>query len=234
MLRLARHITPLAVLLVLASCSETTGPPIEGMEGFPQLLGSIVGVPTSDAEVVHLRHSPWAPALETYQLSFWAHKGEAKTVEVHYQNGEWDDGSWEPDDDYDHYVRPFIRLHIPAEGLAVDPSGDKIGKKDSVLITVQIDSSDFNVTFGPSGLRFSDKAPASIEMWYHHADDDLNRDGVVDSYDWSLRQSLSYWYRAQDVSPWYLVISANDSYDEWIKTLLYHFSGYAVSWDDDD
>ena len=44
MVRLAHYMSPLALLVVLASCSETTGPAIEGLEDFPQLLGSIVAL----------------------------------------------------------------------------------------------------------------------------------------------------------------------------------------------
>ncbi len=218
-----RSLIPLALVMFLASCSESTGLEQNDLE-VPQFLGQIMTTANYDAEARMLRQVSSAPPLETYELGFWAVKGEAKTVRVDY-----DDVQCDPDDgDAEDTEGCFMRFHIPSNGLAAYPDGTPMVNGDSVYITASIEAGSYHVDFGPSGLQFNQDAPADIEMWYYYADPDIDGDGDVDDYDQKYRMNLGYWYNPDYSDAWYRVISANDGYSNWTRTLLYHFSGYAV------
>lgn len=166
-----------------------------------------------------LRHSPAAPALETYQVSFWAYVGKNRSVEVRYQNGLPNSGSGDR----------FVRFTVPSGALTTGLDGKRLKAGDSLLITMAFDAVDFRIDFEPSGLAFARNTPAELEVWYGNADPDVNRDGVVDEVDASILSSQLRVYH-YDRKGWAPVPSRNEASFKTIMGIVGGFSGYAVSW----
>lgn len=203
---------PLAIVLALAGCRDAAAPPL-GM------LGEVVSEPTPSPQVHILQQAPTAPPLETYQVSFWAKKGEPSLITVNYQPAP---GQW--------VGQPFLRFYIPKTGLLAGAGSQPLSTGDSVHVTLTIDPVSFAVDFQPSGVWFSTGAPAYLTLWYQNANPDLNGDGVVDATDEALKAQLAVWYRAAKTYPWMKLSSNNDPTLPAVSTAVYHFSEYAVSW----
>jgi hypothetical protein len=208
---------PLAILLAFAGCREPTAPTAPPTA--PRVLGEVESLATTDSGLHVLQQAPGAPPLETYQVSFWAYRGQASTVQVNYQPTAGDTAG-----------RPFLRFDIPENGLRADSDGVRLQQGDSVFITLTIDSVAFSVDFQPSGVVFSKHFPASLTLWYENANPDLNGDGVVDDADQGLLQQLAVWCRPVGARSWFMLSSNNDATLPSISTALYHFSEYALSW----
>jgi hypothetical protein len=194
----------------IAGCGDVSAPVLPASS--PSLQGGPAGI--------HILHQGVnSPKLETYRLAFWMVKGRGKSVAVNYLpaagavSGE-----------------PFLRFQIPSGGLEAGPRGRPLRNGDSVLVSLTIDPTTFQVGFEPSGLQFSRGNPASLQIWFHHADPDLNGDGVVDAIDEALCQQLSFWYQLRPGQPWQPMASQRDLVGMSVSTALYHFSGYSVSW----
>jgi hypothetical protein len=174
---------------------------------------------TVDSGLHVLQQAPGAPPLETYQVSFWAYRGQASTVQVNYQPAA-----------RDTVGQPFLRFDIPEDGLRTGADGVRLQEGDSVFVTLTIDPVVFSVDFQPSGLVFSRRLPASLTLWYENANPDLNGDGAVDATDQALQQQLALWCRLVGTRSWFKLSSNNDATLPSVSTALYHFSEYAVSW----
>lgn len=212
-----RRSSPLLLLLGLAACDDAAAPAAGPAQ--PAALGSEIGAPTDGAQLHFLGQGSGTPPLETYQVSFWAVKGQAATVSVEYQPAPGQAAG-----------TPFLQFGIAKDGLAAWPDGTPMHLGDSVQVTLNIDSTTMSVDFQPAGLRFSEFRPAMLQLWFHHADPDLNGDGVVDGADYLLCQQLDFWYSPMSGSPWVRLSSERDLTGMWVKTALHHFSRYAVSW----
>ncbi len=218
--RFLRGSALVAILWTVAGCRDAVtpldGPQLAGSA--PTMLGEMTSLPT-DAEGMHiLQQGAAAPALETYQVSFWARKDRASTVVVNYTTGE-----------------PFLRFDIPRDGLKRGPGDNddddrKLRKHDSLLITLTIDPRTFTVDFQPSGVVFDKHHRATLAMWYENANPDLNGDGVVDATDYALTQQLAIWTRHAKRAPWMKLASGDGAFLPFVWTELRHFSQYAVSW----
>ena len=213
-MRLRRYVMPLTLVLVVAGCTDQTGP---SPAAVPAPLAAVVPMPPPGTHI--LRQSVTAPRLQTYQVSFWAKRGTQTTVFVNYRRRP---GQWLPD--------PFLRFRIPINGLVAGAGGVPLARGDSVRITLTIDTVLFNVDFQPSGVLFSTSSPAQLGIWYQDADPDLNGDGVVDAIDETLKQQLAIWYKGTRTDAWRQLWSRNDTTQELVTAALYHFSQYAVSW----
>jgi hypothetical protein len=204
---------PVAAVLALAGCQDATGP--AGASHAPAYEYS---APYAGPEVNYLRQAPTAPALETYEVSFWAHEGQRSVVTVNYlPTGDASVG------------QPFLRFEIPRNGLATDASGQRFKRGDSVLVTLTIDPVNFEVDFQPSGLRFARGRLARLTLWYQNADPDLNGDGVVDAVDAACRELIALWGRATGAR-WVKLPTDVDRTLPSVSPVLSHFSEYAVSW----
>ncbi|UCG85937.1 MAG: hypothetical protein JSW71_18820 [Gemmatimonadota bacterium] len=230
------HILPVGLVLALASCGDSTGPPHQLAER--DALGSISGPGVTAAALQPIRYdarmitrgneplfhvmalsASGDPQLETYELSFWAVRGREVTVGVDYVNNDQESGS-------------FLSFTVPANGLYGRPDGTLFSQGDSVEITVTIDPDQLLVKFLPAGLVFNQAAPAQLQLWYEVAGGDLDGDGNVDADDGDVQHDrLGLWYQQDAGTLWYPIVSSHDSGREWFKTHLYHFSGYVVSWD---
>jgi hypothetical protein len=207
----------LIVLVAFAGCRDATAPtaPMDrptpaGLEASTQLWA---GGPST------LVQAPWAPALETYQVSFWARRGKATTVKVNYLPAPG------------HAVgQPFLRFNIRKDGLQRGADGRALLKHDSVYITLTIDPVAFDVKFEPSGVRFAMQSPASLTLWYTNANPDVNGDGVVDRTDALLRAESGLYYIKPHKGVKRRLPSNNDPQHQTITGPLLHFSEYAISW----
>ena len=153
-------------------------------------------------------------SLDTYQVSFWAVRGEARSVQINYQSS------------IDGGNHPFLRL-TTTDPQFVPGVGD-LAVGDSVLITVTIDTTKIGVSLEPSGLQFG--APSQLQIWYGGAGGDLNGDGVVDSTDAQVEQQLlGLWYREGDADQWAHLSASQDASDKSFTYALPHFCEYAIA-----
>ncbi len=199
------------IMVMLAACREAAAPRDE-----QRVVADVVD---SSAGLHILQQSPTAPALETYQVSFWVTKGKAATLIVNYQAP---DSQKVPD--------PFLVFGVPKDGLIAGPDDPHMAKGDSILLTVSIDPTRFLVHFGPSGTKFSAKSPATLTMCYEHMDPDLNGDGVVDETDKALQQQISFWTQSMKEGAWFKLPTKYDPSNPCVSAQIFHFSEYAVSW----
>ncbi len=215
---------PIALALVLGACGDPAAPldqqPRPGRPAMELAPGSngTYSWPAATG-IVTLRQSPTAPPLETYQVSFVAWRRKSSTVTVNYQAVDGQDVG-----------QPFLTLYIPKRGLVAGAGGVPLARGDSVIITITIDPVDFSVDLQPSGVLFSNNAPASLTLWYENADPDFDGDGVVDSTDDALRQQLTFYYQSTGSSTWTKHPSKNDPATPSVTGALYHFSEWALSW----
>jgi len=153
-------------------------------------------------------------SLEQYQVSFWAVRGESRSVQINYSSA------------IDEETHPFLLLTTTDPQFV--PGVGELAMGDSVLITVSVDTSKIGVTLEPSGLQFG--APAQMTIWYGGAGGDLNGDGVADSTDSAIEaQLLGLWTREDASDPW-TQLGASQSLDE--KSFTYalpHFCEYVVA-----
>ena len=215
---------PIALALVLGACGDPAAPldqqPRSDRPAMELAPGSNATFSWPAATgIVTLRQSPTAPPLETYQVSFVAWRRKSSTVTVNYQAVDGQDVG-----------QPFLTLYIPKRGLVAGAGGVPLARGDSVIITITIDPVDFSVDLQPSGVLFSNNAPASLTLWYENADPDFNSDGVVDSTDDALRQQLTFYYQSAGSSTWTKHPSKNDPATPSVTGALYHFSEWALSW----
>jgi|SRR6266571_720814 len=173
---------------------------------------------TSSTQIHILQQAPTAPLLQAYRVSFWARRGTQTTLFLNYRPAP---GQSQGD--------PFLRFKIPINGLVAGAGGVPLNRRDSVLITLTIDTVSFYVDFEPSGVQFSKSSPAQLAMWYQDANPDLNGDGVVNAVDDSLKQQLAIWSEST-TSAWRQLSSKNDTTQQYVAAEVYHFSGYAICW----
>ena len=155
-------------------------------------------------------------SLDQYQVSFWAVRGESRSMQINYSSS------------IDSDTHPFLTLTTTDPQFV--PGVGELAMGDSVLITVTVDTARIGVKLEPSGLLFGEAA--QLKMWYGGASGDLNGDGIADSTDATLEaQLLGLWYREEQDDPW-TKLSASQSVDE--KSFTYalpHFCEYDIAFD---
>ena len=201
--------------IALASCTDAVGPPAGGPAwegGGPQfdLVRHTINILVED---------PTAPPLEAYDLEFWVVQDEGASLVVNYQPSPTSAS------------QRFMNLYIDEETELYRPDGSRVRDGDSVLITARIDLRQLLVTFGPEGLVFGDE-PARLTMYWGNANLDLNRDGLVNELDTAIiRDLLAISYQSRGGEPWLRPRNQVKSLErQYIRTRLYHFSNYAISW----
>ncbi len=156
--------------------------------------------------------------LEAYQVSFWAVHDEDREIQIDYL------------DATNGASNPFLHFRVPAYALATRPDGSAITAGDSILISVTVDPVEILVDMQPSGLQFSQAAPAELQMWYDGAGEDLNGDGGVNSVDANIEQNLLEMWVQHDNNPWEIIDSNQSTATKSFTAFLEHFSNYAVAW----
>jgi hypothetical protein len=153
-------------------------------------------------------------SLDQYQVSFWAVRGESRSVQINYSSS------------IDTNTHPF--LQFTATDPQFVPGVGELAVGDSVLITISVDTTKIGVRLEPSGMQFGE--PAQLKLFYGGASGDLNGDGVADSTDAKVEaQLLGLWYREYQNEDW-TKLGASQSLDE--KSFTYalpHFCEYAIA-----
>src|SRR6266404_6132839 len=222
-----RSLIPLALTLFAARC--TNGPHPTAVEqpaaptphflrwaggSAPQFsaVGALAGLPGGGA----LRASLSAGLqLDRYTASFWAVRGEPRSVQINYLSATGDTSS------------AFLRL-TTTDPAYVPGLGD-LAPGDSVLITVTIDPDNIKVSLEPTGLLFGE--PGQLEISYGGADGDLNGDGVLDDTDSYIEgRLLGLSYREGTEGTWERIPTIRLLSDKSFTSALPHFCEYAVSW----
>lgn len=194
----------LTLLLVgLSACSDANGPEQDIRD---------------ETELNFLRFAASAPPLVTSDTTFWAVRGEDRTLELFFQPAL-------PGED----PEKFLDLKIPGDASLILSSGVPVA--DSVPIRVVVDPQRLLVSLSPSGLQFGTENPAELRLEYEEADDDLNGDGVVDAEDDAIKDlELSFWRQEGQGDPWIKIGSIHVKDLERFEANLAGFSGYAVAW----
>jgi len=221
---------PLALALFAARCSDHMGAPPTAvppsLAQAPHLLRwarasqpqfSVSGAISSPVGNSGIRAdlSGGGLSLAQYTASFWAVRGEQRSVQINYLSSTGDTSA------------QFLQL-TTADPAYVPGLGD-LAAGDSVLITVTIDPVNIKVSLEPTGLLFGE--PARLQLSYGGADGDLNGDGVVDSADAYIEsQLLGLWYREGADSAWERIPALQSLADQSFTSALAHFCEYAVSW----
>jgi hypothetical protein len=153
-------------------------------------------------------------SLDNYQATFWAVRGESRSVQINYQSS------------IDDSTHPFLRLTTIDPQFV--PGVGELATGDSVLITVTVDTTKIGVTLEPSGLQFGE--PSQLQIWYAGAGGDFNGDGVVDSTDAAVEQQLlGLWYREGVSDDWAAVPASQDVAGKSFTYSLPHFCMYAIA-----
>ena len=228
-----RSLIALAMTLFAVGCTKSDGPPLapEGpLSQGPHFLrwagaaapqfsasGSVAGgtvAPAGGAFLAFLASDPVVLGLEQYTATFWAVRGQERSVQINYQSGS-------------DTPQPFLRLTV-VDPLSVPGLGD-LAVGDSVLISVTVDPESIKVSLEPTGLVFG--TPARLQMWYGGAGGDLNGDGVVDGTDAYIGSLLlGMWHREGVADAWSQIPALQSSSNESVTSELQHFCEYAVSW----
>jgi hypothetical protein len=224
-----RCLIPLALALFAARCSDQVGShptaaqaPLAPALHFLRWAGSSPPTFTATGAIsggtgsgAFLAAATTGLSLDQYAASFWAVRGQQRSVQINYLSSTGDTSSW------------FLRL-VTVDPTYVPGVGD-LAPGDSVLITVTVDTAKIAVSLQPTGLLFGD--PAQLAISYGGAGGDLNGDGVVDSTDTYIEtQLLGMWYREGADSAWTPIAATQVLAEKSFITALPHFSEYAVSW----
>lgn len=230
-----------AAALIAAGCSDATGPPTSQPPAQEQLVPDgmlqslrwaerggppefhIVALPDDEGPLdgldVKIARAPGAgaPNLDRYEVSFWAVRGQARSVQINYRSGRG--------------VRPFLRFSVPRYALLRRPDGSWIRWGESVLITVTVHRTKIRADFEPSGLEFHPWYRPWMQIWYGGADWDFNGDGVVDERDEDIRlRRLQLWLQDEPGGPWRRLPARHSPRHKWFAAPLPHFSGVEPSW----
>ncbi len=153
-------------------------------------------------------------SLDQYQVSFWAVRGESRSVKINYSSS------------IDTQTHPFLLLTTTDPQFV--PGVGELAMGDSVLITVTVDTSKIGVILEPSGLQFGE--PAQMSIWYGGAGGDLNGDGVADSTDSVIEAKLlGLWYREDSAEAWTKLGATQSLNDKSFTYALPHFCEYEIA-----
>ena len=220
-----RSLIPLALALIAARCGSHPTAVEQPLAPAPHFLrwagssppqftasgalsGPLVGGPLLASRAAGL-------SLDRYTDSFWAVRGEPRSLQINYLSSTGDTSS------------AFLRL-TTTDPAYVPGVGD-VAPGDSVLITVTIDPDNIKVSLEPTGLLFGD--PGQLQISYGGADGDLNGDGVLDDTDSRIEnQLLGLWYREGTDGMWERIPAVQVLPDKSFVSALPHFSEYAVCW----
>lgn len=151
--------------------------------------------------------------LEQTRVSFWAVRGEARSVQINYKRRR------------DAEPRPFLLLTMTDPQFVPDIGELPMG--DSVLITVKVNTRKLSVSLEPTGLQFG--TPGQLTLWYGggrhgHDDDQYNgNDEPIDDTD------LGMFYREDQKHPWSQLAATQSIADQSFTYAIPHFSDYAIA-----
>ena len=172
----------------------------------------------TSSQPVFLHPAAGAPSIANPVVSFYAKKGEDRSVQMVYHLAAGQKDS-----------TVFIDLRVPARALAYRPDGTPFAAGDSVLITITlVDPTRLIADFEPTGLRFSPDRPAHLKISYAEADSDLNGDGTVNATDRRLTSQLRIWGQESAGDPWFGLNSVVDQGVHEVEAELGGFTSYSI------
>ncbi|MFN0097755.1 MAG: hypothetical protein ACKVS7_03695 [Gemmatimonadaceae bacterium] len=153
------------------------------------------------------------PSVDKYYVSFWSKQGTTRSVQINYvSNGK---------------TSPYLKFTASDPEWA--PNVGEMEEGDSILITMIVDPTVVGAVFSPAGLEFD--TPSTLQIWYGGVSGDLNGDRKVDSADTEIEKKLlGMSYRENWFTPWVKIPYTKNTTENWLKSNIYHFSEYAVSW----
>lgn len=229
-MRMRYLLVALGLVLFTGGCSDESGMLPTSPGPTAEAIALEADLMSLEGPSQMLRQAAGAPALETYQLSFWVRRDKGTKIRVNYLPAA---GERDRDEDGDRDGDRFLKFEVPEGSLVSWPgSGNQLKKRDSVLITLTIDTVLLSVHFEPSGLKFKQSRPAKLTIWYGNADPDLNADGAVNNADRVLANQISIWN--EDDHGKHRKVKRIKSQNDWARREvtgpLHHFSGYGISW----
>ena len=171
---------------LLTSCSGESSTGVDG--------GVIIA---PEAQLNFLRPATGL-TLSAQTRSFWAVKGQDREVAMYYR----------PLLSGSDSVR-FLRFRVRGSSLLARPDGSAFATGDSVLITIStLDFARLITQFLPSGLTFNPQQPAELRLDFKNANQDFNRDGVVNQADATIAAGFAIWKQEAVGLPWQKLTSA--------------------------
>jgi hypothetical protein len=125
----------------------------------------------------------------------------------------------------------FLSLRIRKGSLLRLPNNNLIPVGDSVFIWAKWVGND-SILFDlqPSGLTFDPANPASLQLEYAEAGDDLNHDHRVDNADTTIAKSLDIWRQERPVDAFVRVGTVHNEDAHEIEAKLNGFSRFAIAY----
>lgn len=209
-----RRVTPflLALVISVGACrDDPTAPPQDS---------AITPAVTTASTPHFLRAKAGAPTIANPVIRFYAKKGQRKTVFMlyHARPGQKDSTD-------------LIRFRLRENSLLARPDGRPIKNGETVLITLRlVDPVKLIVDFQPAGLRFNPRDPADLRIRWAETNPDVNRDGVVNRQDATLKERLKIWRRESSTQPWTRTPSLVNVPSQECELDLTGFTRYAVAY----
>ncbi len=124
---------------------------------------------------------------------------------------------------------PVLELKLSSSSLLAYPNGLPITAGDTVRITISKDPQGrILFYFSPSGLTFNPLSPASLTIWYTHANPDVNGDGVVNATDALLESEFGIFKQELLTDPWLSIPSINLTSTQSVQAAVLGFTGFSV------
>lgn len=215
-------IKALAAIVVVLACNDGAAPLMEAdrtsvpASDFqparwqePSSGFDLSGIGNTTTKHDGMVRSASAGGASTYDFSFWAVQGRFTGIQLYRVV------STEGGDVY----QPYSRLEVPANALLATPDGTPIAEGDSILVTQSVSADLSAVHLYPAGLQFKASVPSRLSMWY----DDTGMDDGDE-------EQLAMWYQPDVVYPWTVISAYQSTSSNYFRSLLNHFSGYAVAY----
>lgn len=207
-----RSLIVAALAISVARCADQPTAPHAAV---PQLLNWADTTASFSANLSHpsthgasaVQMGPPAPMnLEQKRVTFWAVRGESRTVQINYKGT------------HDSDPHPFLLLTTTDPQFV--PGIGELAVGDSVLVTVKVDTRKLKVSLEPTGLQFGE--PATLTLWYSGAKDDADNAPVSDD-------GLGLFYREDHKHPWTQLAAVQSLEQKSFTYNIPHFSDYAVA-----
>ncbi len=191
-------------LLALAACDGATGP---SRPPAPDLLSG------SKLLSIFAQYDATFAPLVPAETSFVAVQGQAVDFVEQFQ-GQGD---------------PVLEFKLSSSSLLAYPNGMPIAPGDTVRITISRDPQGrILFSFSPSGLTFNPLSPASLTIWYAHANPDVDGDGIVDATDALLESQFGIFKQELLTDPWLSIPSVNLTGAQTVQAWVLGFTGFSV------
>lgn len=159
------------------------------------------------------------PPISTTHVSFYAVKGRATGVDIHFHAAAGSTDSLK-----------LLELHVGPNALDRRPDGTAIAAGDSLLISLTVtDPYHLVVDFQPAGLTFAASDRPVLTLSWAGCGNDLNYDGRVDANDDLVVSKLGIWRQEGSSLPWFKQDGVISRGEREVTTRIPGFTGYALA-----